>query len=140
MLISSWNCRFIPWKRDIFDRNWHILNEWFNNFGIRPTMPASFSALLVVRSQFLTFWNQKLSFLTFFELHFYGRQWIKFLVGWLVDYSRFLRVLINAKPIFWFMKIHKNSNKTIKHEQSWIKHRYQNVKKIKTRNFRKNNQ
>ena len=38
------------------------------------------------------------------------------LVGWLFP---ILRVLIHAKP-FWFMKIHKNSNKSIKQEQSWI--------------------
>lgn len=113
LLIFKFTPRDTP--KVIFDQNWHIWNEWFNNFGMRPRVSAC-SALLAVRSQFLTFWNQKLSFLTFFELHFYGRQWIKFLVGWLFP---ILRVLIHAKP-FWFMKIHKNSNKAIKQEQSWI--------------------
>ena len=138
-LISNYD--FLSWNtpKAIFDQNWHIWNEWFNNFGMRPRVSAAFSALLAVRSQFLTFWNQKLSFLTFFELHFYGRQWIKFLVGWSVDYSRFWES--------WFMPSRFDSWKFIKIQTNRSNRNNREFNKIikmskdeNSRNFRKNNQ
>ena len=126
----------IAYKRAL--QNWHIWNEWFNNFGMRPRVSA-FSALLAVRSQFLTFWNQKLSFLTFFELHFYGRQWIKFLVGWSVDYSRFWES--------WFMPSRFDSWKFIKIQTKRSNRNNREFNKIikmskneNSRKCRKNNQ
>ena len=136
LLIFKFTPRDTP--KAIFDQNWHIWNEWFNNFGMRPRVSA-FSALLAVRSQFLTFWNQKLSFLTFFELHFYGRQWIKFLVGWSVDYSRFWES--------WFMPSRFDSWKFIKIQTNRSNRNNREFNKIikmskneNSRNFRKNNQ